>query len=109
MIYGKNYKEMTKEILTSAKLAEQIGDKKKKIIKISFFSIMFFLSICIFLINSHMIIDAPPAAVRIGSHTDIMFTAVCLLIASSTVARLSNKPGLGTDYRAFCIFIFDSS
>ena len=31
MIYGKNYKEMTKEILTSAKLAEQIGDKKKKI------------------------------------------------------------------------------
>lgn len=32
MIYGKNYKEMTKEILTSAKLARmQIGDKKKKI------------------------------------------------------------------------------
>ena len=31
MIYGKNYKEMTKEIRTSAKLAEQIGDKKKKI------------------------------------------------------------------------------
>ena len=31
MIYGKNYKEMTKEILTSAKLAAQIGDKKKKI------------------------------------------------------------------------------
>lgn len=30
MIYGKNYKEMTKEILTSAKLAEQIGDKKKR-------------------------------------------------------------------------------
>ena len=25
MIYGKNYKEMTKELLTAAKLAEQIG------------------------------------------------------------------------------------
>lgn len=48
-----------------------------------------------------MIIDAPPAAVRISSHTDIMFTAVCLFIASSTVARLSNKPGLGTDYVPF--------
>ena len=44
-----------------------------------------------------------------NGHTDIMFTAVCLLIARSTVARLGNKPGLGTDYRAFCIFIFDSS
>lgn len=32
MIYGKNYKEMTKELLTSAGLAEQIGsDKNKKI------------------------------------------------------------------------------
>ena len=31
MIYGKKYKEMTKELLTAAKLAEQIGDKKKKI------------------------------------------------------------------------------
>lgn len=31
MIYGKNYKEMTKELLTAANLSEQIGDKKKKI------------------------------------------------------------------------------
>ena len=30
MIYGKNYKEMTKEILTSAKLAEQIGRSGRK-------------------------------------------------------------------------------
>ena len=31
IIYGKNYKEMTKELLNAANLADQIGDKKKKI------------------------------------------------------------------------------
>ncbi len=31
MIYGKNYKDMTKQILASAGLAEQIGDINKKI------------------------------------------------------------------------------
>ncbi len=31
MIYGKNYKEMTKKLLTAAGLAEQIGDTDKKI------------------------------------------------------------------------------
>lgn len=31
LIYGGNYKEMTKELLTAAKLADQIGDPKKKI------------------------------------------------------------------------------
>ncbi len=31
LIHGKNYKEMTKEILAAAHLAEQIGDRKKKI------------------------------------------------------------------------------
>ena len=31
MIYGKKYKEMTKQILDAAGLAEQIGDTNKKI------------------------------------------------------------------------------
>ena len=58
-------------------------------------------------IDLHMIVDAPPSAMCICGHADIMFSAVGHFITGSTVSRLHYITGLGTDHFSVRLFIFD--
>ena len=58
-------------------------------------------------IDLHMIVDAPPSAMCICGHADIMFSAVGHFITGSTVSRLHYIAGLGTDHFSVRLFIFD--
>ena len=49
----------------------------------------------IFLVNSYMIVNTPPAVVRIRRHADILLSVVGYTVVGSTVARLYHIAGLG--------------